>query len=425
MSQINSNWSVVKLKSITSKIGSGATPRGGQNSYQSKGISLIRSLNVYDFSFSEKNLAFLDEKQAKELNNVIVSKNDILLNITGASVARCCMANAKFLPARVNQHVAIIRVRPELADSRFVLFSINSPYLKSKLLSLAQGGATREALTKTTIENFEIPLPPLPIQTRIAEILSAYDDLIENNQRRIKILEQMARALYREWFVDFRFPGYENAQFVDSPLGKIPEGWSCGVVNDLLALKSGFAFKSSTFEKSGKYGLATIKNVQDGAFIPLFTNRIHILPLKMPDYCMLQRGDILLSLTGNVGRTCLFYGEDCLLNQRVAKILPHNQENRTFVYICFRQNDFQKKLIQISNGVAQQNLSPIEAGQIKVILPEEKLLENFARICEPFIKSILILFEKTANLRRTRDLLLPRLLSGQLDVSTLRKEPLP
>jgi type I restriction enzyme S subunit len=114
------------------------------------------------------------------------------------------------LPARVNQHVAIVRVRPDVADARFVLYCINSLHFKSRLLALAQGGATREALTKTTIEDFEVLQPPLLILQRIAGILSAYDELIENSQRRIKILEAMARALYREWFVYFRFPGHEN-----------------------------------------------------------------------------------------------------------------------------------------------------------------------------------------------------------------------
>lgn len=218
-----SAWPLKRLKNITSKIGSGATPRGGKNGYRTMGISLIRSLNVYDFSFVEQDLAFIGDEQAAELDNVTVQKNDILLNITGASVARCCLTNPKFLPARVNQHVAIVRVRPDVADARFVLYCINSPQFKSHLLALAQGGATREALTKTTIEDFEVCQPPLPVQRRVAAILSGYDDLIENNTRRIQILDQMAQSLYREWFVDFRFPGHTKVKLVESPLGMIPQ----------------------------------------------------------------------------------------------------------------------------------------------------------------------------------------------------------
>ena len=200
---------LTSLKKITTKIGSGATPRGGKNSYKTEGITLIRSLNVYDFEFSYEGLAFITEEQASEtrLARVIVKPKDILLNITGASVARCCMVPEHLLPARVNQHVSLVRVDPTRVDSRYVLYCINSPVYKHQLLSLAQGGTTREALTKEIIGNFAIPLPPLPTQHKIAAVLSAYDDLIENNTRRIEILEEMASTVYREWFVEFRFPG--------------------------------------------------------------------------------------------------------------------------------------------------------------------------------------------------------------------------
>ena len=234
MTTANQTWPHSALRGITSKIGSGATPRGGRKSYKTEGISLIRSLNVYDLGFEDKALAFIDEVQAGELENVTVLAKDILLNITGASVARCCMVPIRILPARVNQHVAIIRVIPQKANPRYVLHCLCSHRYKNHLLTLAQGGATREALTKTTIQNFEIPNPPLTTQRNIAVILSAYDDLINNNRRRIQILVQMAQAVYREWFVRFRFPGHENVRMVDSPLGKIPEGWEIRAIGDLL-----------------------------------------------------------------------------------------------------------------------------------------------------------------------------------------------
>lgn len=165
-----------KLKEITTKIGSGATPKGGKESYKSSGITLIRSLNVYDFNFEYEGLAFIDESQAQKLSNVEVKQNDILLNITGASVARCCIVPSNILPARVNQHVAIVRINSLLANPYYVYYSINSNQYKKHLLALAQGGATREALTKDTISNFEICLPSLHTQNKIASILSALTD---------------------------------------------------------------------------------------------------------------------------------------------------------------------------------------------------------------------------------------------------------
>ncbi len=170
---IPQGWEVVTLKDVTSKIGSGATPRGGKEVYKTEGIRLIRSLNVYDYRFEFSNLAFIDEAQAAELDNVTVATRDILLNITGASVARCCMVPSYLMPARVNQHVAIVRSDPGRADPHYVLDTINSDQNKQQLLALAQGGATREALTKETIENFPIMLPPRPLLDKYGKCAGA------------------------------------------------------------------------------------------------------------------------------------------------------------------------------------------------------------------------------------------------------------
>lgn len=163
-------WRKVTLGSITTKIGSGATPRGGDAAYQSEGITLIRSLNVYDDHFDDDGLAFISDEQAAALANVSVEPKDILLNITGASVCRCCMAPERYLPARVNQHVMIIRADPAKADPFLVHAAINSDERKRQLLSYAQKGSTREALTKETVSNFEITLPTDDLMHRFGEI---------------------------------------------------------------------------------------------------------------------------------------------------------------------------------------------------------------------------------------------------------------
>lgn len=159
-------WSRKKLGEIANKIGSGATPRGGEAAYQKEGISLIRSQNVYDDAFEDDGLAKISDEQAKLLESVSVMPRDILLNITGASVARCCMAPERHLPARVNQHVMIIRVDSKFCSPFFTHVSINSDQNKRQLLSLARGaGATREALTKDDLASFEILVPPQSLLT--------------------------------------------------------------------------------------------------------------------------------------------------------------------------------------------------------------------------------------------------------------------
>jgi type I restriction enzyme, S subunit len=188
LSDVPRGWEVTTLRAVTTKIGSGATPRGGKEAYKSEGIHLIRSLNIYDYNFEFADLAFIDEQQAAELANVTVEENDILLNITGASVARCALVPSYLVPARVNQHVAIVRPDPAKASPFYVLDAINSDQRKQRLLALAQGGATREALTKDTVSNFEIALPPRSLMKR-------YDDIASGIHKQREVLLRQIQNL--------------------------------------------------------------------------------------------------------------------------------------------------------------------------------------------------------------------------------------
>ena len=317
----------------------------------------------------------------------------------------------------VSTGFAVLRAKDNI-DERYLYFMINYQAFTDYLTNRAKGAAY-PAVDTEIISNAKIPLPPLSTQKNIASILSAYDDLIENNTRRIQILEEMAQRIYKEWFVDFKYPGYEDDQMIDSELGKIPDGWEVLPLNEIIDIKSGFAFKSSSFESDGSYGLVTIKNVQDGIFITKCQNHLNETPDKMPEYCILRGGDIILSLTGNVGRVCLVHGEKYLLNQRVAKLIPNNIADRAFVYSLFRNNAFRTILEMISTGTAQQNLSPILMGKYSIIVPHRNVLSLFSDLCNPILDEILLLYMKNKTLRHTRDLLLPKLISGKVDVSDL------
>ena len=220
---------MARLSDICLKIGSGATPTGGKSAYLMKGISLIRSQNVLDISFAEDDLAYISDEQARKLQNVEILEGDILLNITGDSVARVCIVPNHILPARVNQHVAIIRVDKTKADNNYILYSL----IKSKktLLALASAGSTRNALTKKMIEEFEVFLPSLAEQKRIASILSSLDDKIAVNRRINANLEAQAEALFKSWFVDFT--PFKDQPFVDSKLGPIPQGLKICQISDI------------------------------------------------------------------------------------------------------------------------------------------------------------------------------------------------
>jgi type I restriction enzyme S subunit len=182
-----------KLSDITSKIGSGATPRGGEESYKSEGISLIRSLNVYDDGFREKKLAFIDEVQAKALANVEIKTGDVLLNITGASIARTCIAPKEYLPARVNQHVSVIRPKPEIISTEYLHFLLRSQRMKSSLLGVGNsGGSTRQALTKVDLENTIIEFPPdLEDQKEAVDDLKSFVDLSKTYMNNLSKIESL------------------------------------------------------------------------------------------------------------------------------------------------------------------------------------------------------------------------------------------
>ncbi len=390
----------LKFKEITTKIGSGSTPTGGNEAYKAFGTSLIRSMNVYDFTFKYDGLAFIDEKQANKLKNVSVEENDILLNITGASVARCCMVPSEILPARVNQHVSIIRVDETKANPKYVLFYINSPSYKSYILGLSASGATREALTKEVIENLTIPLPPLPIQQKIASILSSYDELIENNKQRIRLLEEMAEEIYKEWFVRMRFPGYETAKIVDG----LPEGWKNGTIGDLVEFKKGKNI--------------TLDTVTDGD-VPVVAGGL--TPAYYHNVANTISPTITISASGaNAGFVNIYYENiwvsDCsYLDTRSTKTL-------FFYYLILKTR--QNEVFFLQKGSAQPHVYPKDIMTLKMKKPSSDLIEKFETLINPFFEEIKILSQKNQLLQETRDLLLPRLISGKLSVEHLVEEEL-
>ena len=290
----------------------------------------------------------------------------------------------------------------------YLYYVLQSEDFYSAANNLASGAAQSD-LPHGAFRSIEIPVPPLASQMRIAEILKGYDDLIENNQKQIKLLEEAAQRLYKEWFVDLRFPGHETTPIVDG----VPEGWEQNTINSIIDLQSGFAFKSADFCDSGKYKIVTIKNVQDGLFEGQNVSRIDDIPARMPAHCRLGDGDILLSLTGNVGRVCVVNGQNYLLNQRVAKI---KSDYTAYAYCLFRSSDMFTAMGNLANGAAQQNLSPIKTGQIRILIPPVDLLVRFEVAVSVYMKQMLNLNKQIELLQQARDRLLPKLMSGEIEV---------
>ena len=400
-----SEWTKVKLKDCCHSISDGdhLPPPKSDSGVPFVTIANIDATNHIDFG----NTMFVPYEYYNNLNDIRKAKfNDILYSVVGSFGKPVLIKENK--PFAFQRHIAILRPNNGIVDSRFLYYVMLSRdfYMQADTVAI---GAAQRTISLTALRNMEVELPPMEIQHRIATILSRYDSLIENYQKQIKLLEEAAQRLYKEWFVDLRFPGHENTNIIDG----VPEGWEKKRLNNLVNLQSGYAFKSSTFEESGQYKIVTIKNVKDGLFDGDNVSFIKSIPEKMPAHCLLQTGDILLSLTGNVGRVCFIIGKNYLLNQRVAKLDSHYP---AFTYCLFRNHDMFIEVNNLANGAAQQNVSPIRIGEMKILLPNKEVLYKFESITSKPIVGIISLQSQLRLLTEARDRLLPKLLSGEITV---------
>lgn len=397
-----SEWKKVKLKDCCIKIGSGSTPKGGSTVYIDSGTSLIRSQNVYNLSFNYNGLTHITEDAAKKLNGVTILKNDILLNITGDSVARTCIVPDDVLPARVNQHVAIVRVDGKIISSNYLSYYLASPKMQAHMLSLAVGkGASRNAMTKQMIENFEIPCPPIEVQHRIATILSRYDSLIENYQKQIKLLEEAAQRLYKEWFVELRFPGHENTKMVDG----LPEGWERKAVSQLGEYLNGFAFKPSDWQESGR-PIIKIKEMGNGVGNDTPRNNGERVPAKY----LVKAGDLLFSWSATL-MVIVWSGEEGWLNQHLFKVTPSEGIGREFLLQSLSNaiEEFQN----LTTGSTMKHIQRNKLDQVFVNVPNDEIMELYNNVTKKVREEILHLSSQIRLLTEARDRLLPKVMGGE------------
>ena len=311
----------------------------------------------------------------------------------------------------------------EKADVRFVKYYLE--ILKLRMQGISHG-ATQDNLSLDKLLSFDFLVPPIPIQRRIAGILSAYDDLIENSQRRIKILEEMARRLYREWFVYFRFPGHGDCRFVESPLGVIPEGWEVvklGVIADVFR---GRSYRSVDLSDEAGLPFLNLKCLdRDGGFRRSGLKR-YVGDSK--ESHIARKGDIIMAVTDMtqerriVARAALvptLGGETGVISMDLVRVEPRQGLPKLFLYSFLRYSSFSAEVKHHANGANVLHLSPERITEYDLVLPASNLLSKYTSFVEAIFEQIDTLENRLDNLRRTRDLLLPRLLSGQIDVEAL------
>lgn len=297
------------------------------------------------------------------------------------------------------QRCCRLRANPRLMDQTFLRCVIGGPGFESYIKPITTG-VNIPHISGRQILDYSFPLPDLPTQRKIAGILSAYDDLIENNMRRIKILEEMAQSLYREWFVQFRFPGHESACFTDSPLGRVPIGWEVKKLGQVTKIVMGLSPKGDTYNDQGD-GMPLVNGPVE--FSDRFTKRIKwtTSPTKT---C--KAGDLVVCVRGSTtGKNVKSDGEYCL-GRGVCSI---SSEHQAFADQMFA-NELPTLLGMTSGSTFPSWTGPVLQSH-PVIAPPKALVAEFDRMALPLSDAVQQLSFKNENLRRTRDLLLPKLLS--------------
>jgi len=438
-------WPVVSLAEITTKIGSGATPKGGTESYlpARDRFALVRSQNVFDRRFERSGLAFITDEQAAKLRASSLNVRDILLNITGDGITfgRACLVPKDVLPARVNQHVSIIRVDPQFAEPGYVLAFLTHPAVKPYIESFNAGGS-RRAVTKGHIESFRLPLPSLPEQRAIAHVLGTLDDKIELNRRMNETLEGMARALFKSWFVDFdpvraktdrRWQSGESLpglpadlydlfpdRLVESEPGGVPEGWEIRPLGDLVSL-----------------GRETVKPMERTAelfehfSIPAFDeNKMPAQELgreiRSNKYLVPSDAILVSKLNPRIPRVWLPAipaRHRAICSTEFLVVRPEREGSRSWFFCLFLSDVFIRRFGGLVTGTSgsHQRVRPKAFEGLPAIWPPEGVRVRFASLADPFLGRVEEARRESLVLAGLRDTLLSKLISGELRIAAAER----
>ena len=338
-----------------------------------------------------------------------------------------CLENRKIAKVAIEGDAAfgstefyVFRAKKKKADARFTYYLTSSNAVVLPAINSMTGASGRQRADKRFIQRLKLNLPDLPTQERIADILSAYDDLIEANNHRIELLEQTAQELYREWFVRFRFPGYENAKFEDG----IPEGWSYvrfGKAIDIIDGDRGVNYpKQEEFYPEGDCLFLNAGNVTSKGFN--FSACSYIT--KEKDSILrkgkLQHGDVVLTTRGTVGNVA-FYNEtmtfsEMRINSGMVILRNLGVVSPEYIYTSLHHEYLQKLMTMYASGSAQPQLPIKDMKRMKIIKPDAKTMERFTEMSADIYNQISLLIMKNQTLAKQRDMLLPRLMSGKLEV---------
>ena len=465
MNELPDGWSEVPLADLSHKIGSGSTPTGGKTAYKEAGVPLIRSMNIHFSGFTDKGLAFLDEQQAKKLESVTVLPGDVLLNITGASIGRVAIAPARMNGARVNQHVAIIRLADGI-QNEFVSGYLSSPHMQ-RIIGQENYGVTRQALTKLMIEKFQIPIPPLYEQKRIVAKLDA---LSANSRRARDQIEHVPRLVekYKQAILANSFRGDMtrawrlsnlSKQSNDASIGSVtpasissrkskasapltpdqssrmwdvPREWrwaqvgACAFVTKL----AGFEYtKFVTYRADGDLNVLKAENAGPNGFRPTEYSRVRSADVSMLTRSQLQGGDLLVVFVGAVGNVALVpEGQKFFLGPNIGMVRPNPDIiSSRYMELFFRSSEGKQLLLATSKAVTQPSLSMGAIRSTPIAIPALAEQGEIVRRIEIAFDWIDRLALETASARKLIDHLdqaiLARAFRGELVPQDPNDEP--
>jgi type I restriction enzyme S subunit len=371
---------------------------------------LLQVSNVGLGAFRETgNFRWISQETFERLRCSQIHIGDILIARMPDPTGRAWYVNDLPWPAVTAVDVAIATANDDMVDGRFLAYHLNSPAQLSAVAAEATG-TTRLRITRRVLAEMPVPIPPLPTQQKIAAVLAAYDELIENNLRRIEILEEMAQAVYREWFVNFRFPSHEDVALVDSPLGPIPEGWEASTLGDESSVVMGQSPKSEFYNDAG-VGLPFHQGVTN--FGTLFPEHVKYCTVESR---IAEAGDTLVSVRAPVGRinvadTRMVIGRGLAAVRSLHDNCPgfHYRQMRH----VFREED------SMGGGTIYKAIAKGDLLGVHWLVPPSDLRAAFEAKERPLFSLIANLTQQNRNLRAARDLLLPTLVSGSIDVSHL------
>lgn len=401
----------LETRKLEEVIGTLIDYRGKTPTKTNAGIRLITAKVIKDGFVNDSSFEYIAEDEYDTWMRRGLPKQWDILITTEAPMGEVAQIRTAERVA-LAQRVILLRADPKLMVQGYLFQALRSPFVQAELSKRATG-TTVLGIKQAELRQIRVPYYPLRTQHRIADILSSYDDLIENNTKRIKILEEMARSLYREWFVYFRFPGHERVKLVDTSIGKTPQGWSTQSLFDIADVTYGFPFKSKLFsDKRNECAVIRIRDLVPGETTTYTSETVE-------ERHRVNNGDILVGMDGNF-HMCKWAGGTAALNQRVVMFRPKLQISRYFIFLALKSPI--KHLESTITGTTVAHLSDKDLRRLHVLVAPPSLQAQFDRTVDAIYEQELLLRRRNRLLRSTRDLLLPRLISGEIDVSSL---PLP